>query len=109
MRDKSRKLKKTGVIHDTITGYDFRVDQPLSPTKSIRVKCLECCTGSSRRVKKCPMYDCGGWPRRIGRGICVDPAGEIVTTKAVTDAQREAGRKLARNKGRDAVSRKKAV
>lgn len=103
------KLKKTGIIHDSPTGYDFRVDKPPPRAKAIRLTCLGCCCGSSHEVKLCAAYGCGNWPYRLGRGICVDPAGEIVTTKAVTGAQREAGRKLARNKPRGAVSDEKAV
>ena len=87
MRKKNQKLKKTGTIHDTITGYDFRVDKPLSPKKAIRLRCLDCCAGSSMEVKKCPASDCGNWPHRLGRGVCIDPKGEIILTVKRSGAQ----------------------
>lgn len=103
------KLKRTGVIHSTPSGFDFRFDKPLPRAKAIRLRCLDCCAGSSHEVKLCTAYGCGNWPYRLGRGICVDPAGEIVTTKRVTGAQRASGQKLARNKRRRPDSDEKAV
>jgi len=76
------KLKTTGEIHDTITGYDFTVDKPLIRSKAIRVKCLECCRNSSAEIKICPVSDCALWPYRLGRGVCTDPEGVRVKTKA---------------------------
>lgn len=63
------RIKKTGVIHDTLTGYDFHKgkDKPLTPMKSIRQKCLECCCGSSNEVKVCTICDCPLWPLRSGK------------------------------------------
>jgi len=64
---KANKLKKRGKIHDTLTGYDFRVDEPLTPMKAIRQKCLECCCGSSTEVARCHIHDCTLWPLRSGK------------------------------------------
>ena len=61
------KVKTTGKIHDTLTGYDFREDDPLTPMRAIRKKCLECCAGSSDEVKRCEIYDCALWPLRSGK------------------------------------------
>lgn len=36
-------------------------------TKVARLKCLDCCGGSSREVKACPIHDCAVWPYRFGR------------------------------------------
>jgi hypothetical protein len=30
----------------------------VSPLKAIRLKCLECCAGSSNEVKACHLQDC---------------------------------------------------
>jgi len=40
---------------------------PESPTRSIRLKCLDCCCGDASEVRKCVMYDCPLWPFRMGR------------------------------------------
>lgn len=64
---KSTKLKKTGKIHDTLTGYDFNVDQALSRSKAIRTKCLECCAGNSAEVDRCTISDCALYPYRSAK------------------------------------------
>ena len=61
------KLKTTGTVHDTLTGYDFTVDTPLRPLRAMRVKCLECCCNNSAEVRRCHMTDCPLWPFRMGR------------------------------------------
>ena len=60
------KLKTKGTIHETLTGYDFTVDEPLSRTKAIRAKCLECCSGNPAEVRRCHISDCALWPWRMG-------------------------------------------
>ena len=90
MREQNQKLKKTGTIHDTVTGYDFRVDKPLSPRRAIRVCCLDCCAGSSLEVKKCPCYSCGNWPYRLGHGVTKDPEGKVMVERERSDAQKAA-------------------
>lgn len=60
------RIKTAGTIHDTITGYDFDVDTPLTRTKAIRAKCLECCCGNSAEVRRCQIADCALWPWRMG-------------------------------------------
>lgn len=67
MRNKNQKLKKTGTIHSTVTGYDFREDEPLQRARAIRMKCLECCGGNSAEVRRCEISDCTLWPWRSGR------------------------------------------
>lgn len=41
----------------------------VSPMKAIRLKCLECCAGSSNEVRGCHMDDCPLWPYRFGRNL----------------------------------------
>lgn len=39
----------------------------LSPLKSIRRKCLDCCLGSAREVNLCVIPDCSLYPHRFGK------------------------------------------
>ena len=39
----------------------------LTPIKSIRAKCLDCCCGQRKEVKICPIEDCSLHPYRMGR------------------------------------------
>ena len=39
----------------------------LSPSKAIRVKCLECSAWSNEEVKECPATDCALYPFRCGK------------------------------------------
>ena len=57
------KLKKDGVIHDTITGYDFTKDEPLPRPEAMRQRCLEC-AGCPAAVRKCEVTDCAFWKFR---------------------------------------------
>lgn len=60
------RIKKTGTIHNTLTGYDFTKDSPLTPLKAIRMKCLECVCASPAEVSRCHIVDCTLWPWRSG-------------------------------------------
>jgi len=37
-----------------------------TPLTAIRKKCLDCCAGSRKAVKYCPLNDCDLWPYRFG-------------------------------------------
>ena len=87
------KTKTSGEIHDTLTGWDFTKDEPLTPRKAMRLKCLECCCGSAHEVKQCAIRDCTLRTFRMGRGICTDPEGKVVQTAERSAAQIEAGRR----------------
>lgn len=76
--------------HDTLTGYDFRVDKPLSKTRAIREKCLECQAGSKDRVKTCYLTDCALWPYRLGKGICTSEDGERTSAVRVMSPENKA-------------------
>ena len=69
-----RKLKSSGTIYSTLTGFDFTKDKPMTPRKAMRMKCLECAT-TAYEVKRCPVKDCGLWPFRLGVGICTNREG----------------------------------
>lgn len=61
------RLKTTGEVHDTLTGYDFREDNPLPRSKAIRQKCIECKCRQLAEIRRCTTYDCPLWPWRMGR------------------------------------------
>lgn len=39
----------------------------LTPTKAIRAKCLDCCCGSAKEVRLCPIKKCPLYPYRFGK------------------------------------------
>ena len=57
----------------------------LSPLRSLRLKCLDCCNDSAQEVRLCTSVDCPSWPFRMGKNPWTGP---------VSDARREHGRRL---------------
>jgi len=57
----------------------------VSPQRALRLKCLDCCNGSSQEVRLCTAVDCPSWPFRMGRNPWSGPASE---------ARREHGRRM---------------
>lgn len=45
---------------------DYSVDEPLTPMKAIRKKCLSC-NLTSNEVKECTVTACPLWPMRTGK------------------------------------------
>ena len=43
------------------------MEKRISPIKAIRLKCLDCCCGSSNEVKLCTVAGCPLYPFREGR------------------------------------------
>ena len=39
----------------------------LTRKKAIRLKCLDCCAGSSAEVRKCTCYNCALYRYRLGK------------------------------------------
>lgn len=39
----------------------------LTPMKAARAKCLDCCCGSSKEVRLCPVTECPLYPYRFGK------------------------------------------
>lgn len=39
----------------------------MTPIKSIRAKCLDCCCGQMKEVSHCPITDCPLYPYRMGK------------------------------------------
>ncbi len=65
-------IKMKGVIHDTLTGYNFTQDAPLHRAKAIRAKCRECTGDQERIIRHCHIVDCPLWPWRMGRPLRED-------------------------------------
>lgn len=42
-------------------------EKRISPLKAIRLKCLDCCCGSSNEVKLCTAAQCPLYPFRLGK------------------------------------------
>lgn len=40
--------------------------RPLSPLRSIRLKCLDCCAGNAKEVRECRVGRCALHPFRLG-------------------------------------------
>lgn len=58
-------------------------DKRISPLKAIRLKCLDCCCGSSNEVKLCPCTKCPLYPFREGHN-------PFVTKREYTDEEKQA-------------------
>lgn len=41
-------------------------EKHITRSKAIRLKCLDCCCGSSNEVKLCTVEGCSLWPYRLG-------------------------------------------
>ena len=60
-------------------------EKRISPLKAIRLKCLDCCCGSSNEVKLCPAEICPLYPFREGHN-------PFIQKREYTEEQREAQR-----------------
>jgi len=38
-----------------------------TPLRTIRKKCLDCCCGSYKEIRECPVVECPLYPYRFGR------------------------------------------
>ena len=66
-------------------------EKRISPLKAIRLKCLDCCCGSSNEVKLCTVVKCPLYAFREGRN-------PVTRQREWTEEQREAQRaRLAQN------------
>lgn len=74
----------------------------LTPVKSIRAMCLECCNGQMAEVRRCPVETCSLWPYRLGcrpakstpalaaeteKQPCASPAQGAESSKRLTPIQ----------------------
>ena len=61
-------------------------EQPRSPIKAIRKKCVECMGGDSKAIDECSSVTCTLWPFRYGK----NPFREV------SEAQVQRGKELAK-------------
>ena len=70
--------------------------RPMSPLRALRLRCVDCCSGSMNEVRLCAAIACPSWPFRMG----FNPWRE---RKELTRAQREAmAREAKKTDGEDA-------
>ncbi len=62
----------------------------LTPMKSIRAKCLDCCAGQQAEVRRCHIKRCPLWRYRMGR----EERDELYQNKPRSEKQRMAVEKL---------------
>ena len=43
------------------------MQERVSRSKAIRLKCLDCCCGQSAEVRRCPATECVLWRYRMGK------------------------------------------
>ena len=43
------------------------MNNPTSPLKAVRAKCLDCSGGSAKEVRECDISTCALWPFRFGK------------------------------------------
>lgn len=43
------------------------MQERISRSKAIRLKCLDCCCGQSAEVRRCPATECPLWRYRMGK------------------------------------------
>jgi hypothetical protein len=87
VKHKAPKLKLSGHIFDTVTGFDFTKDQPIRPLRAIRLKCTECQGGNKDDIRDCTLTDCTLWPYRHGKRVEIDKtkAEGLRTRKPMTE------------------------
>ena len=47
-------------------GLLARYHREKNPLKAIRARCLDCCCGNPKEVRKCVSVNCPSWPFRMG-------------------------------------------
>ena len=45
----------------------------VSPLRALRMKCLDCCSGSAQEVRFCTAVDCPSWPFRMAKNPWLSP------------------------------------
>ena len=50
----------------SVDEFDALEHKRMSPLKALRLRCLDCCGGSSPEVRICVAVSCPSWPFRMG-------------------------------------------
>ena len=69
----------------------------MSPLKALRLRCIDCCAGSSLEARLCTAVSCPSWPFRMGRNPWRAP---------VSEERRQLGRELAARRPRGAENQR---
>jgi hypothetical protein len=72
----------------------------MSPLKALRLRCIDCCAGSSLEVRLCTAVSCPAWPFRLSRNPWRAPASE---------ERRQLGRDLAARRPRGAKNQRQGL
>ena len=72
----------------------------MSPLKALRLRCIDCCAGSSLEVRLCTAVSCPSWPFRMGRNPWRAP---------VSEERRQLGRELAARRPRGAEKQRQGL
>ena len=72
----------------------------MSPLKALRLRCIDCCAGSSLEVRLCTAVSCPSWPFRMGRNPWRAP---------VSEERRRLGRALAARRPRGAKNQRQGL
>ena len=60
--------------------------QSMSPMKALRLRCLDCCAGSTARVRLCVSATCPSWPFRMGRSPWRQPISDATRERLARSA-----------------------
>ncbi len=63
--------------------------EPMSAQKALRLRCLDCCAGSSAEVRLCVAVKCPSWPFRMGKSPWKAPRALSDEHKAALAAARQ--------------------
>ena len=53
-------------MSDSVNNFSIMKKNILTPIKSIRANCLDCCCGSCKEVRLCTVKNCDCYPYRMG-------------------------------------------
>lgn len=52
--------------------------EKLGRKQAIREKCIDCCGGFVREVRRCTAYNCPLWRFRMGREMDIDSENDVI-------------------------------
>ena len=64
--------------------------QPISPLRALRLRCIDCSGNSANEVRLCTAVQCPAWPFRMGKNPWRSPVSEARRNQARTLADRRA-------------------
>ena len=83
--------------------------QPISPLRALRLRCIDCSGDSANEVRLCTAVQCPAWPFRMGKNPWRSPVSEARRNQARTLADRRAGLAVEQRAVRDGNASKVAA